>query len=172
MALTRGSSILDMAEAAMKRLGAQSSPAGISPDRVRILMAQQAKLFANVEMPKAKIPERALKPLKNKNRINEYNKAKRRKEVVEKWLAIPEPTRTLSAFCRIHKMHTSTLVHYLNMAGLEPYSAELRASIVEAYKTKKMGQISEEFSMSLSVIHRMLVDAGVTKSRNGKSKSA
>ena len=96
MALTRGSSILDMAEAAMKRLGAQSSPAGISPDRVRIFMAQQAKLFANVEMPKAKIPERALKPLKNKDRINEYNKAKRRKEVVEKWLAIPEPTRTLS----------------------------------------------------------------------------
>lgn len=61
MTTARTTSILDAAEAALERCGAKASPAGISPERVRILMREQGKRFAHVKMPSKPAPERALK---------------------------------------------------------------------------------------------------------------
>ena len=70
MATARTTSILDASEAALERCGAKASPAGISPERVRLLMREQAMKFAHVKMPSTPAPERALKASHRKRTNN------------------------------------------------------------------------------------------------------
>jgi hypothetical protein len=155
MATGRSTSILDAAEAAMERCGAKTTPVGINPERVRILMRQQAIKFAHVTMPKSEIPERCRK-VKQKHSRN-----KQREMVIAAWLTIPEDQRDFLAHAKRMNIIPATLSVYLRHHKLQAYPQALRERILKDHKEHGLDGILERLKISQPIIVTVLVNAGV-----------
>lgn len=86
----RRSNILDAAESALARAGITGRGCGLSAERVRALMAQEAKKIKESPPPPDASPKRKPRNLAEKEARNE--------RLVSEWLAIPEHARSLAKF--------------------------------------------------------------------------